>query len=428
MSCLRRERWTIALIAVLLIGFTLRVVRLDRRPLWWDEGNNVYFANQDLPTLIRDTRMTQDTDPPVHRLALGAWEDLVGSSVFAMRFFSAMTGVVVIGLSWTVGRWLTHRPSALLFALLVALAPMQVYYAREAKGYAFAAACALLSTYAWGRRLGYRSVETSPPGGRGPWWITYVLSTAAAIGTHYYLAPLLLWQGLWVLWQVAAALIRGRPGRGAVLVRLRRWMLAAGAIVLLLAPWVLTVFGSTTEGVKNVSDAGALSPLGYLRWVGRALGAGPGQKGVQALGTTVGLAALGALGALFAGAGGFLLGWIALPLAAAYLLQLAYSFFFPRFLLYLGPPCYLLISRGITALGGVRRRFSTAVTLLLVIATIGLWVPGLQYIYARPVDQDEDPRPAIARLRALARSDDALVYVYIWQVGYVLGHYPPERA
>ena len=126
-----------------------------------------------------------------------------------MRYFSAVAGFVVIVLSWAIGRWLMHRASALVFALFVALTPMQVYYAREAKGYAFAAACALLSTYAWGRRLGYRSVETAPHSGKAHWRATYVLSTAAAIGTHYYLAPLLLWQGLWVLGQGATALIPG---------------------------------------------------------------------------------------------------------------------------------------------------------------------------------------------------------------------------
>jgi hypothetical protein len=414
-------------VAVLLIGFTLRVVRLDERPLWWDEGNNVYFAHQDAPTVVRDTCTTRDTDPPVHRFALGVWQEMVGSSTFAMRFFSAVLGVLVIGLSWVVGLWLARRSSALFLALFVALAPLQVYHAREAKGYAFAAVCALLSTYAWGRRLGYRSPQMPPHGRKAHWWATYVLSTAAAIGTHYYLAPLLLWQGLWVLGHGAAALIQGRPPRRAVLLSLRQWTLAAGAIALLLAPWVLTVYGPTTEGVKNVADAAALSPLGYVQQVGQAFGAGPGQEGVQALAATVGSVALGALGALSAGAGGFLLSWIALPLAAAYLLQLAYPVFFPRFLLYLGPPYYLLISRGIMALGNIKQHFSKAVALLLVAAIVGSWGPGLRYICTRPVDQAEDPRPAIARLRALARPDDALVYVYIWQVGYVLGHFPQNE-
>ncbi len=416
-----------ALLVGLLIGFTMRVVQLDQGPLWWDEGLNVYFAEQDIPTLIRDTRITHDANPPVYRLFLGVWKELVGSSTFAKRLFSAMMGVVVIGLSWVVERWLTQSLSALLLAFFVAVAPMQVYYAREAKGYAFAAALALLSTYAWGRRLGYGNGAASPRSQKPHWWVVYVLSTAAAIGTHYYLAPLFLWQGLWVLRGGARALIQVRPERRALLVRTRRWMVSAVIIGLLLAPWVLIVFSPTVEGVTNVSDADALSPLRYLVRVGQTLGAGPGQRGTHALSTTAGLAALSALGALSSGTGGLLITWIALPLVVAYLLQSAFSFFFPRFLLYLAAPFYLLISRGITALSDLRGNVSTAVALILVATVIGLWSPAMRHIYTAPADQAEDPRPAIARLRAIARPDDALVHVCIWQVGYVLGHYPQNE-
>jgi hypothetical protein len=60
-----------ALLVILLAGFALRVAGLNRRPLWWDEGNNVYFAHQGLPGVFRESRATQDTDPPVRHLTLG---------------------------------------------------------------------------------------------------------------------------------------------------------------------------------------------------------------------------------------------------------------------------------------------------------------------------------------------------------------------
>lgn len=421
---MRMDRWTAALLAVLLVGFALRVIQLDQRPLWWDEGNNVYFATRDLGTVIEDTRITRDTNPPVHRLALGLWADLAGSSTFAMRYFSAVAGITIVALSWAVGRWLTDRPTALVLVVLVALAPMQVYYAREAKGYTLAAAFGLLSTYAWGRGLGGGTRPASRRTRKAGWWATYVLSTAAAVGTHYYLAPLLLWQGLWTAGRAARAWIQRLPRRKARVLQLRRWVLAAGVSALLLVPWVVTVFGPTVNGVRNVSGPDPLSPIGYARETTRVFLAGEGQAGFHVLVAVAGLTALAGLGALSGGTGGFLLSWIAVPLVAAYLLQRSYSFFTPRFLLYLGPPCYLLISRGITAIGRVKRSLSTAVALLLVVAIIALWAPGLAHVYARPVDPDEDPTPVITYLRALARPDDAMVYGYIWQVGYVLGHFP----
>jgi hypothetical protein len=67
----RINRWIAAPLAIFLADFALRLAGLNRRPLWWDEGNNVYFAHQGLPGVPRDSRATLETDPPVHRLALG---------------------------------------------------------------------------------------------------------------------------------------------------------------------------------------------------------------------------------------------------------------------------------------------------------------------------------------------------------------------
>ena len=129
-ECNRDKQWTVTLVIILLVAFALRVIQLDRRPLWWDEGNSVYFAHQGLSSLVNETRATNDTDPPVYRLALGRWGILAGSSPFAVRFFSALLGVVAVALTWVVGCWLASRRTALLAALFVALSPMQVHYAR----------------------------------------------------------------------------------------------------------------------------------------------------------------------------------------------------------------------------------------------------------------------------------------------------------
>jgi hypothetical protein len=143
----------------------------------------------------------------------------------------------------------------------------------------------------------------------------------------------------------------------------------------------------------------------------------------------LGLAILALVGLLTGRPAAFWATWVAVPLLGAFLMQSAFSFFSPRFLLYLGPIFYLLVARGTLALS---RHLLHILPAVLVVATIGiigiiaLWAPGLAHVYARPVDQAEDPRPAIAHLRAAAEPGDALVYVYIWQVGYVLSYYPEQ--
>ncbi len=425
--CDQTWRWLAALVAILLIAFAWRTIELDRQPLWWDEGNSVYLAHQNLSALVSESRATNDTDPPVYRLLLGGWMRLTGSSPFAVRFFSVLLGIIAAALSWPVGYWLAGREAALLTTLFVAISPMQVYYAREAKGYAFATTCALLSVYMWGRRLSYAQLRPPLHKGAIRWWIIYLLSTAAAIGTHYYLGLLILWQGLWVASGVVLVLTRRDVTRYDVLSGAGRWTLAAAGVALLLAPWVSIVFSTTVHGVRGLSQKEPFPLLEYLGQTSDAFSPVPSGWGPLHVIVQGGLAALLAIGALTGRRRAFLFTWFVVPFIAAFLVQSAYSFFAPRFLLYLGPPCYLLIARGMMALG---RRLATKTPVVLTLAVTGLWTAvlaqpeQLPHIYPTPAEQAEDPRPVITHLCNAARPGDVLLYGYIWQVGYLLSYCP----
>jgi mannosyltransferase len=404
----------------MLMAFALRVISLDRQPLWWDEGLNAHLAQHSPADLLGEMKATNHADPPVYPLILSGWKALAGSTPFALRFFSVSMGVVAVALTGLVGRWLASKPAAVLAALLVALAPMQVYYAREAKSYAFTVACALLSTYAWGQRLGFADDRSSPR--RARWWIVYVLSTAAAVGSHYYLGLLVMWQGLWVAGHTGLAPVRSHSTRRATLSRAGRWILAVGVVALLLAPAALLLFPTTVRGVTGVSRADSLPLHSYLRRIVLEFCAGPDQEGTIAWAASAVLVILGIIGA-WSSNKRTLLTWVAVPVGGAYLVQTAFSFSHPRFLLYLTPACYLLVGQGIVALGSRNRPLAA----LLVVVIVGLWATGLTPIYIAQVDEAEDPRPVVAHIRTQALPDDALVYVYIWQTGYLFSHYPQNE-
>jgi hypothetical protein len=410
---------TAVLVIVLWAAFALRVARLDRQPLWWDEGLSIFFAHQNLSSLVSETLTTSDANPPVYRLILSAWQMFAGTSPFATRLLLVKAGVLTVALTWTVGRWLTNRNAAALAALFLAVAPLQIYYAREAKGYAFAALCAIISTYAWGRKLGYLNLSARH-GHRVGWWIIYVLSTLAAIGTHYYLGLLVLWQGLWVAVNAGLTFIRKRNSRREVMTHLMQWTCAAVVMALALTPWVLTVFRTTVGQVTGVSRGSALSLWSYLGQVAIEFSVGPGAEGVLTwLGSGM-LTLLVVAGAVTNGMPLFLLTGLVVPLAAAFPIQANYSFFSPRFLLFLGPACYLLAGRGIEIL---RRRISPA-SVVLAVVSLGLCVPGLDHIYNKPVDEAEDARPLMEQIRAAAQPGDAVLTTYIWQDGYLISYVP----
>ena len=420
------------LIAVLLVGLALRTAALGRHPLWWDEGISAYFSHHDLLTIISETRATDDADPPVYRLTLGVWTALIGSSPFALRVFSAFLGIAAIPLIWAIGCWLTGRKAALLAATLVAVAPFQVHYGREAKCYTFVTALALLSTYAWGRRLGYSRPAGSPSKRAAYWWLAYILSTTAALGAHYYLALLILWQGAWVIGSLVLGVARGQLTRARALSRLGTWLLAITAVAAIVTPWVVLVFGTTARGVGGLSGEDGLPIWTYLGQVGSAFAEGSGNINSLALLAGIGITILTVIGAATSTERLFLPSWLYVPLMAAYLMQSSFSFFSARFLLYLGPPCYLLVSNGIITM---RRRTSIIIAGGITIALICLWAPVLRNEtigphlrpYVGPIRGDEDAQPTFARLRSQAKPGDALVYGYLWQIGYLFSYFPGQE-
>lgn len=433
------QRWILApiIILILLVGFALRTAQLSRQPLWWDEGLNAHYVHYDLSGFVQETRANNDTNPPAHRLALKGWSDLAGTSPFALRYLSAYFDVVSIALTWTIGRWLINRRAALLATCFVALSPLHVHHAREAKGYTFAAAFSLLAVYLWGKKLKYASANT--PRAIPAWnryGLGYALSVALSVGAHYYQILAVVWQGLWTMSRLAWRVMhRSRYRRE--LVTTARWVAAAGAGALLILPWVLLTFDTTYQGATNLSHQPPLSLFTCINQIIQALSAGPIPYNTWPVLALI-LGGLAALGALVNRSRRserlFLSTWFGVPLLLAYLLQSQLSFFSPRFLLYLGTPYYLLSAQGIVTLGRcLNRRFPLHANLLsigrgsvilLVISVTGLWMNNLTRLYTRPINQNEDFRPVIARLRELSKPSDALAYNYIWQAGYVMSYYP----
>lgn len=433
------QRWilTLILILILLVGFALRTAQLSRQPLWWDEGLNARYVHYDFSGFVQEVRVNNDTNPPAHRLALKGWSDLVGTSPFALRYLSVYFDVVSIALTWAIGRWLINRRAALLATWFIALSPLQVYYAREAKGYTFATAFSLLAVYLWGKKLKYASANTPrAPLTWSSYGLGYVLSVALSVGAHYYQILVVAWQGLWIGSRLAWRVIhRSRYRQELALTAL--WIAATGAGGLLILPWVFLTFDTAFQGAANVSRQPALPLFAYLSRIIQALSTGPIHYNTWPVLTfmLVGLAAMGGLIARNRCSERlFLSTWFGIPLLLAYLLQSRLSFFSPRFLLYLGAPYYLLVAQGIVTLGQcLNRRFTLRANLLsigkggvilLVLSVTGLWTNDLTRLYTRPINHNEDFRPVIAHLRDLSKPGDAFAYNYIWQAGYVMSYYP----
>ena len=256
-----------ALGVILVAAAVLRLVTLAQTPLWWDEGNNAYFAHASLGELLRMSRATMDTDPPVHRLVLKAWLWLWGDGSFQLRALSALCGVLGVWLTYAWGNWLYERKVGLAAAALAAIWPAFVYHSREGKPYALIVLLTGLAVYLWQRYLDQAPRLRLLP------WLGAVLCAALALGAHYYVALFMAAQGL----GLAVMLAVSRSSWREVWRRLWRWLSIQLAAVMLVAPWAALTYETALRGAANLPEVSAQASLAaYGRKVALGLVAGPG--------------------------------------------------------------------------------------------------------------------------------------------------------
>ncbi|MBC7235764.1 MAG: glycosyltransferase family 39 protein [Chloroflexi bacterium] len=357
---------------ILLLAVALRCYGLARESLWLDEATSLMLARMDVPTLIRWTSL--DIHPPLYYTLLHFWIRL-GESEAIVRGLSVMAGVFAVGVIYALGEALFDKRTGLLAALLLAVAPMHVWYSQEARMYAWVAllmaASLLMALRAW---------QT----GRWPWWVGYVLITSAALYTHYYAVFVVGVENLLVLYGLFRGWARGRL--------LRVWALAQLGVFLLFLPWFpifllpITIGGGgwITMGVGRPSLSALaqtavlymvgfgrelyptwLRRLGYLLFGGLlVMGAWPQREPKPIAGRDgVTLRPVEALG--------MTLGYLALPLGLAWgVSQVFKPMYSARYMLPFLLPFLLLVARGVARLP--RALGQVAMAALVVLGLVGV--------------------------------------------------------
>jgi mannosyltransferase len=165
------------LLLILLLALALRVFHLDTQSIWYDEGLSIQIAAQDPAQAIALSATTDH--PPLHTLLLGGWMRVAGESDFAVRYLSVFCGVLVVALTYALGKRYDEH-AGLIGAGLIAIAPLAVYYSQETRGYMLLTALILIATIAALRLLnGDR---------RKRMWLAYIAAMALALYTHYFVA------------------------------------------------------------------------------------------------------------------------------------------------------------------------------------------------------------------------------------------------
>ena len=254
------------LVAILLLAFGLRVHNLEVQSFWNDEGNSARLSERSVPLIIEGT--ASDIHPPLYYLLLNQWRKLAGDSEFGLRSLSLFAGLLVVPLTFVLGKKLEHRVTqsrhrvsqrkgwllGVIAAGLVAINPGLVYYSQEARMYALLGLWAVLSTallLRWlavvGELLAVKGDRLSVNGNRKwLWGGAYVLCAVAGLYTHYFFPAVLLVHNLFVLFKIIQLLPKPLTINNLPLT-IKQWPLLMLATLLLYTPWLptfLVQFGS----------------------------------------------------------------------------------------------------------------------------------------------------------------------------------------
>jgi uncharacterized membrane protein len=125
-----------AMVGIVVLGLALRLWRLGAPSLWNDELFTRYYAAAGL-RFLWTTGFGIETTPPTYYTLLMGWMKLAGTSEFALRLPSVIASTLAIPLVGLLGRDAGGWGCGLLAALIFAVCPMELYYAQEARAYAF---------------------------------------------------------------------------------------------------------------------------------------------------------------------------------------------------------------------------------------------------------------------------------------------------
>ncbi|HEY0534859.1 MAG TPA: glycosyltransferase family 39 protein [Actinoplanes sp.] len=396
------------LVLISALGALLRVFPV--RGIWLDEAISVAQARLPYPTMLHQL-MYGDLHPPLWGSVLWADVRIFGYSPLALRIPSIVAGTLCIPLLYLLGRELFDRRTGIAAAVLLAAAPLAVWYSGEARMYAFYLLFAIVAL------LGQaRAIRRGDRAG----WVLFVAGSAALIYTHYFSVLQLAAQHLVFL----GLALRDRRLR-------KQWLISIAviAVVLLpLVPYVLQQLGnasspgaSPTEGTgQPVSLYTVLANLVWSLWGyhSNAL-----MTQLVALWPVAMLLVLALLGKGRSWAVTLLVAAVAGPVLGAFVISIkAETFFEVRYFVSILPPLIVLVARAAT--GWLPSFPARAVAVGALALTMLAGLADEQFDPANP--RLYDYGGAFQYVSAQSRPGDQIVFAPDY-LDVVVGYYHPAQ-
>ncbi len=376
---------------ILGLAFLVRIIGLDVQGLWRDEVDQWRFALQPWGEMLRNfTR--EGWNGPLYSPLLRVWIALTGDSVFAMRYFSLLWGVLSVALLYVLVKRLIREDAAAWSALLLSLSPYMVYYAQEIKMYTWVPMLVLLALYALDRACVRPSWR---------WWATVLIATTLAFYSHLLAALLIPVEVLW-FW------LHPRRQR-------RAWWGGSTVLALLTIPylpmlgWIMPLLRQQRETGYPAYSLGEMTTALYSGWtVGVAQGSILSGRFTLYVALFFGAMALVGIGVLafrrHLEALTQLWLWMLVPLLLLWLVSLRGPIFTDRYLIWAAPAFYVLAGTGLATIHTFRR-WSIVILLLHALFLNGVGLYRQIVVLTKPQFQ-----PAVRYIEASRALDELLLF------------------
>ncbi|MBI5931805.1 MAG: glycosyltransferase family 39 protein [Chloroflexi bacterium] len=246
----------VSILALTFLAAVLRIYNIENQSLWRDEGISYSLSHQDSLPHVFSTLANNDLHPPFYFVLLYFAIELLGKSAFTIRIISAIAGIILIPLGYSIGKRLFNSWVGLLNALIMTISPFLIRYSQEARQYNLLALMAAFTFYfaiRWIQKPSNRQL------------IPYVITGALLIYTHtwgfFFLAALNLYLvvDMWL-----------DPARRR---QLPNWIAGNVAIGVLYLPWLPSMIhqlGFRTDWITTTDSPFKLLRLTFEYWTAAA--------------------------------------------------------------------------------------------------------------------------------------------------------------
>jgi len=192
---------TAIIIVVLLCALILRLYNINQYDLWFDELGSDSYSSENLSAAadlakvplfsLMFTKMKNDPHSSFYYFLVYLYSKFFGDGP-SLRILSVIFSMLSLGVFYKLSRLFFNRQVSMYALLLMALNPLHLWYAQEARVYAMACFFSLLMIYHF-----MQALKTN----KRVYWIGFSIASSLAIYSSYHSGFLLIASAVIVLFR-----------------------------------------------------------------------------------------------------------------------------------------------------------------------------------------------------------------------------------